>query len=93
MKKAAAEERKRDRVLLRGRTVRIKVQSKFIPTSFSKIEGRSMFVGPKEGRLIELVGDQYPSPETPPKSKIGRKRRNQKRCQERSDFQRSDGEE
>ena len=31
-----------------------------------------MFVGAKEGQLIELVGDQSPNPETPPRSKRGR---------------------
>ena len=33
-----------------------------------------------------------PSPVAPPRSKIGKEKREQRRCQERSDCQRSDGE-
>ena len=47
----------------------------------------------KEGRLVELVGDQNPGYEASPKSKIGRERKEQRRCQGRSDCQRSDKEE
>ena len=47
----------------------------------------------KEGWLVELVGDQNPGSEAPPRSKIGRKRKEQSRCQGRSDCQRSDEEE
>ena len=74
-------------------TVRVKVRSKDIPMSFLKIEGRGAFVGKKEGSLVELVGDQNPGPEAPPKRKIGRERREQRRYQGRSDCQRSGGEE
>ena len=45
-----------------------------------------------EGQLEELVGDQNPSPEAPHRSKIRRERREQRRCQGRSDCQRRDGE-
>ena len=47
----------------------------------------------KEGWLVELVGDQNPGSEAPPRSKIGRERKEQRRCQERSDCRRSDKEE
>ena len=39
----------------------------------------------KEGQSEELVGEQNPSPEAPPRSKIGREKRGQRRCQGRSD--------
>ena len=48
-----------------------------------------MFVGAKdqgETQLVELVGDQNPSPEVPPMSKTGQKRREQRRGQERSGY-------
>ena len=47
----------------------------------------------KEGRLVELVGDPNPGSEAPPRSKIEQERKKQKRCQGRSDCQRSDEEE
>ena len=49
--------------------------------------------GEIEERLVELVGNQNPGPEAPPTRKRGRERREQRRCQGRSDRQRSDGEE
>ena len=53
----------------------VKVKSKVIPTSFLKIEGWGGLCWSKrperEGRLIELVGDQNPGPEAPPGSKRG----------------------
>ena len=47
----------------------------------------------KEGWLVELVGDQNPGSEAPPKSKIERERKEQRRCQWRSNCQRSNEEE
>ena len=47
----------------------------------------------KKGRLVELVGDQNPGSEAPPRSKIGRERKEQRRCQGRSDCQRGDEKE
>ena len=41
----------------------------------------------REGQIEELVGGQNPGPEAPPRSKKGQKRREQRRCQERSDCQ------
>ena len=76
--------------------MRVEVKRKIIPTRFLKIEGRRMFVGAKdqgERQLVELVGDQNPSPEVPPMSKTGRERWEQRRGQERSGYQRSRGEE
>ena len=47
----------------------------------------------KEGRLEELVGDQNSGSEALPRSMKGRERREKRRCQRRSDCQRSDVEE
>ena len=55
--------------------MRVKVKSKIIPTSFPNIQDRETFVGEKEGRLVELVGDQNPGSEAPPRSKIGREKK------------------
>ena len=66
------------------------------PNKLSK-KSRETFVGAKDRRkrdsLAKLVGDQNPGPETPPKSKTARERREKRRCRERSDCQKSDGEE
>ena len=58
--------------------------------NFLKIEeGHSWGERPeKEGQLVELVGDQNPCPEAPPKSK----RREQRSCP-KTNYQRSNGEE
>ena len=65
--------------------MRGKIRSKVIPTSFLKNEGRGTLVGgkgrKKKGRIEELVGGQNPGPEAPPRSKKGRKRREQGKCQ------------
>ena len=77
--------------------MRVKIEDKVIPASFLKVEGRGTLVGvkkpEKEGWLLELVGDQKSGPEVPPWSKIGQERREQRRCQGRSNCQRSDKEE
>ena len=39
---------------------------------------------------MKLVGGYSPSPRAPPRSKRGRERKKQKRCRERSNYQRSD---
>ena len=75
--------------------MRVKVQGKAIPASFRKIEGRRTLVGAKDQRerqKEDMVGDQNPNPEAPPRSKKGQEKREQGRCQERSDCQRSDVE-
>ena len=45
----------------------------------------------RERQIEELVDGQNPGPEAPPRSKKGQERREQRRCQERSECQRSDG--
>ena len=75
------------RVFLCRKTVKAKVEDKFIPASFRKIEGRGTLVGAKDQRErdIYLVDDQNPGVR---KSE----RREQKICQGRSNCQRRDGE-
>ena len=47
----------------------------------------------KDGRLLELVSVQNPGFEAFPRSNIGRKRKEHRRCQGRIDCHRSDEEE
>ena len=68
--------------------MRIEVKSKVISTSF-----RSRERPEKEGQLVELVGNKNPGPDAPPRSKRGLERREQRRCREKSDSQKSNGEE
>ena len=44
------------------------------------------------GQIEELVGGQNPGPKAPPRSRKGQEKREQRKCQERSDCQRSNGE-
>ena len=81
VKRAAAEERERERgVFLCRSTVGVEVNSKVIPTSFLKIEERETFVRAKKRRkrnsYVQLVGDQSPSPKAPPRSKRGVSKKN-----------------
>ena len=46
----------------------------------------------REGQIKELVDGQDQGPEAPPRSKKKQEKREQRRCQEWSDCQRSDGE-
>ena len=65
VKRAAAEEYS---------SVKVEVKSKFILTSFLKIEVRGTFVGAenwRERQLVELLGDQSQSPKVPSLSKRG----------------------
>ena len=75
----------------------VKVRNKVIPASFLKIEGRGTLARgkrpEKERWLVELVGDQNAGPEAPPMSKKRQERREQRRCQERGNCQRNNGEE
>ena len=77
--------------------MRVKVGGKAIPASFLKIEGRGGACWgerpEREGQIEELVDGQNPGPEAPSWSKKRQERKEQWRCQERSDCQRSDGEE
>ena len=66
----------------------VKVKGKVIPASFLKVEGEGTLVGEKdrrEGQIEELVGGQNLGPEAPPRSSKGQDKREQKRCQEKSD--------
>ena len=72
--------------------MRVKVRGKAIPASFLKIEGRGMLVGAKEGQIEELLDGQNPGLGARPRSMKGQERREQRRCQERSNCQRSNGE-
>ena len=76
--------------------MRVKVIGKACQQAFRKLKEGRRSLGQKtgeRGRLIELVGNQNPGFEAPPRSKKGRERREQRRCQRRSHWQRSDGEE
>ena len=44
----------------------------------------------REGQIEELVGGWNPGPEAPPRSKKGQEKREQRRCQEKSNCQWSD---
>ena len=75
--------------------MRIKVGGKAIAACFLIVEGRETLIGAigaeREGQIEESVGGQNPDPELSPMSKIGQERREQRRCQERSNCQMSDG--
>ena len=49
-KENSSKGKKKRRVFLCRRSVRVKVKSKVIPTSFLKIQGRETFVGAKDRR-------------------------------------------
>ena len=83
-KESSSRGKRKRRVFLCKRTVRVKVKGKVIPINSLKIEERRTFAGEKEGRLVELVNDQNPGLELPPRSRRGRERWKQKRCQEKS---------
>ena len=94
-KESTSRGKRKRRVFLCKWTVKVKVEGKVIPASFLKIKGRGMLmraIGQREGRIEELVGGQSPGPEAPPRSRKGQERRVQRRCQEWSNCQRSDGE-
>ena len=85
------------RVFLCRRTMTIKVNGKVNPSKLSEneITGNVRWgERPERKRQSEKsVGDQSPNPEAPPRSKIRRVRREQRKCQWRSDCQWIDGEE
>ena len=86
-KESSSRGKRKRRVFLCRKTVKVKVKGKAIPASFLEIEGKRTFVGTKEGWLVELVGDQNPGPEAERVREDGARR-----CQGRSNCQRSDGE-
>ena len=69
-----------------------KARDKVIPASFPKVEGRGTPARVREGQIEELVGGQNPGLEAPLRSNKGQERREQRRCQRRSDRQRSNAE-
>ena len=90
-KESSSRGKGKRRVFFCKGTVGVKV----IPTSFLKVEGRGMLVGAKdrgERQIKELVDDQNPGPEAPPRSRKEQERREQRIYQGRSDCQRSDVE-
>ena len=76
--------------------MRVKVRGKAIPASFLKIEERGDARWgdrpEREGQIEELVNGQNSCAEAPPMSKKRQETMEQRRCQEKSDCQRSDGE-
>ena len=60
----------------------VKVGGKAIPASFLKTQGRGNARWgdrpEREGRIKELVDGQNPGPEAPPRSKIGKEKREQR---------------
>ena len=94
VKRAAAEERERDQYSLQkdGESQ----SKKSSPRVFGKLmEGGRLLgeIAKKEAQSVELVGDQNPGPEAPPKNKRGRERKEQIRYQGSSDCHKSDWEE
>ena len=65
----------------------VKVGGKVIPASFLKVEGECRWGERPERERIELVGGQNPGPEARLMSKKGQERREQRKCQGRSDSQ------
>ena len=94
-KESSSSGKRKKRVFLCRRTMGVKVGGKVISASFLKIEGRGARLSERperEKRIGELIGGENPSPVAPPRSKEKQERREQRKCQERSDCQRSDGE-
>ena len=83
-KESSSRGKRKRRVFLCRRTVGVKVGVKAIPASFLKVEGRRTLVGAKDGReggrIEELVDDQNPGPEAPPRSRKGQEMMEQRRC-------------
>ena len=70
--------------------MKVKIKGKAIPASFLKIEGKGDARWgerpEREGQIEELVDGQNPGPVAPPRSKKEQERREQRRCQGKSDF-------
>ena len=64
--------------------MKVKLGTKVIPASFLKIEGTRGARPEREGRIEELVGGQNPGPIAPPKSRKRQEKKEQRRCQGRS---------
>ena len=93
-KESSNKRKEKRQVFLCRRIVRVKVKGKLIPTSFLKIKECSLGRKTAEKEmLVQLVGDQNPGSEAFTRSQTGRERREQKKCQGRSDCQRIDVKE
>ena len=94
-KKSCSSGKRKRRVFLCIRTAGVKVGGKVIPASFRKLKEENARWGKRLGRerqIEELVGDQNRGPEASPRSMKGQERREQRRCQGRSDCQWNDVE-
>ena len=70
----------------------VKAEGKVVSASFLNVERRRTLVGVKdqrEGEIKELASNRNPAPKAPPMSKKGREGREQRKCQRRSNCQRS----
>ena len=89
--KRAAERKENETSVPLQKDMGLKVKGKVIPASFLKVEGRGgARLGERperEGQTEELVGGQNPRSEAPPRSKKGQEKREQRKCQRRSDCQ------
>ena len=91
-KESSSRGKRKRRVFLYKKIVVVKVGDKVLLASSLKVEGRRTLVGAKdrrEGQIEELVGGQNPGPEAPPRSKKGQEKREQRKCQGRSNYQRA----
>ena len=82
-KESSSRGKRKRRVFLCRKTAIVEVKNKIIPASFLKIEGWGHSLGQRserEGQLEQLVDDQSPNPETPPRSKIEQEKRERWRC-------------
>ena len=93
-KKSSSRGKRKRRVFLCRRTARVKVEGKVHLSELSensrKDDARWGERPEREEQIEELINDQNPGPETPPMSKKGQEKREQRRSQENSDCQRSD---
>ena len=88
VKRVAAEERERDEYSIQTDSEsQSKKQSHPSELFENKKRGNACWGerSEREGQMRELVGDQNPSSEAPPKSQKRRERREQRKCQGRSD--------
>ena len=93
-KEGSSRKKEKRQVFLCRRIVRVKVKGKLIPASFLKIEKCSLGRKTAEkGMVSTMVGDQNPGSEAFTGNQTGRKRREQRSCQGKSDCQRIDVKE
>ena len=86
-KESSSRAKRKRRVFLCRRTVKVKVERKVILVSCLKRKGDACWrkrLG-REKQLEDLVSNQNPDPEAPTRCKKEQERREQRKCQERSD--------